>query len=333
MIISPLRPHVLKCEDGMEEYKIIKPLGSGGNCNAFLGKEISSGKLVTIKKRKTEDSNLFNESVILKELDHKSVPSLYKRSSEELILEYIPGNSLEKTLIRKGLFTEKEALHIAYELAGIMRYLHGRRKPVIYRDLKPSNIVMKPDGHICLIDFGAARFYEAGDASDTLNLGTLGFAAPEQFGNLGQTDPRTDIYCFGMTILQLVSGVDTKDKDEVESFKKKGIKGISDEFIAIVDKCTRADREDRFRSFREIQEELEAIPKRRKAKKFIKAAKVLALAVVLSGVISVGIMNAEEVTIYATNDFNERMPAVKMRLGYARTWIEEFLEENEVVIK
>ena len=317
----------------MEEYKIIKPLGSGGNCNAFLGKEISSGKLVTIKKRKTEDSNFFNESVILEELDHKSVPSLYKRSSEELILEYIPGKSLEKILIRKGLFTEKEALHIAYELAGIMRYLHGRRKPVIYRDLKPSNIVMKPDGHICLIDFGAARFYEAGEASDTLNLGTLGFAAPEQYGNLGQTDPRTDIYCFGMTILQLVSGVDTKDTDEVASFKKNGIKGISDEFIAVVDKCTRADREDRFRSFREIQEELEVIPKRKKTKKFIGMAKAVALAAVLSVIISVGIINAEEVTSYATNDFTERMPAVRMRFSYARSWIEDFLKENEALIK
>lgn len=317
----------------MEEYKIIKPLGSGGNCNAFLGKEISSGKLVTIKKRKTEDSNFFNESVILEELDHKSVPSLYKRSSEELILEYIPGKSLEKILIRKGLFTEKEALHIAYELAGIMRYLHGRRKPVIYRDLKPSNIVMKPDGHICLIDFGAARFYEAGEASDTLNLGTLGFAAPEQYGNIGQTDPRTDIYCFGMTILQLVSGVDTKDTDEVAGFKKNGIKGISDEFIAVVDKCTRADREDRFRSFREIQEELEVIPKRKKTKKFIGMAKVVALAAVLSVIISVGIINAEEVTSYATNDFTERMPAVRMRFSYARSWIEDFLKENEVLIK
>ena len=323
----------MKCEDDMEEYKIIKPLGSGGNCNAFLGKEISSGKLVTIKKRKTEDSNFFNESVILEELDHKSVPSLYKRSSEELILEYIPGKSLEKILIRKGLFTEKEAMHIAYELAGIMRYLHGRRKPVIYRDLKPSNIVMKPDGHICLIDFGAARFYEAGEASDTLNLGTLGFAAPEQYGNLGQTDPRTDIYCFGMTILQLVSGVDTKDTDEVASFKKNGIKGISDEFIAVVDKCTRADREDRFRSFREIQEELEVIPKRKKTKKFIGMAKVVALAAVLSVIFSVGIINAEEVTSYATNDFTERMPAVRMRFSYARSWIEDFLKENEVLIK
>ena len=317
----------------MEGYKIIKPLGSGGNCNAFLGKEISSGKLVAIKKGKTEDSNLFNESIILEELAHKSVPSLYKKSSEELVLEYIPGKSLEKILIRKGLFSEKEALHIAYELVGIMRYLHGRRKPVIYRDLKPSNIVMKPDGHVCLIDFGAARFYEMGEVSDTLNLGTLGFAAPEQFGNLGQTDPRTDIYCFGMTMLQLVSGVDTKDMDEVVSFKKNGIKGISDEFIAIVEKCTKADREDRFRSFREIQEELEKIPKRKKIRKFFGAAKVVALAAVLSVIISVGIINAEEVTTYATNDFAERMPAVRMRFSYARSWIEEFLKENEVLIK
>jgi serine/threonine-protein kinase len=214
-----------------------------------------------------------------------------------------------------------------------MRYLHGRRKPVIYRDLKPSNIVMKPDGHICLIDFGAARFYEAGEASDTLNLGTLGFAAPEQYGNLGQTDPRTDIYCFGMTILQLVSGVDTKDTDEVAGFKKNGIKGISDEFIAVVDKCTRADREDRFRSFREIQEELEVIPKRKKTKKFIGMAKVVAWAAVLSVIISVGIINAEEVTSYATNDFTERIPAVRMRFSYARSWIEDFLKENEVLIK
>ena len=116
-------------------------------------------------------------------------------------------------------------------------------------------------------------------------------------------------------------------------FKKNGIKGISDEFIAIVEKCTKADREDRFRSFREIQEELEKIPKRKKIRKFLGAAKVVALAAVLSVIISVGIINAEEVTTYATNDFAERMPAVRMRFSYARSWIEEFLKENEVLIK
>lgn len=323
----------LNCEDAMERYKVIKALGSGGNGNAFLGKEISSGRLVTIKRGKTEDSNFYNEALILDSLDHKAVPALYKRGSDEIILEYIPGNSLEKILIKKGPFSEKDARSIAYELAGIMRYLHGLRKPVIYRDLKPSNIVMKPDGHISLIDFGAARFYEAGEVSDTLNLGTPGFAAPEQFGNLGQTDPRTDIYCFGMTILQLISGVDTKDMDEVVSFKKRGIKGISDDLIAVVDKCTRADREDRFKSFKEIQEELERIPRRIRIRNVFKTIKITAAAAILSAFISVGIMNAKEVTIYMAKDYSERMPAVKMRFGYVRSWIEELLNENEVLIK
>ncbi|MBQ6589137.1 MAG: serine/threonine protein kinase [Butyrivibrio sp.] len=325
----------------MEGYEIIKPLGSDGNCNAFLGKEIESGQLVTIKRCKSaegeldeiEKKNLFNESRVLEGLDHEAIPKLYKRSPEEIVLEYVPGNSLEKVLLTKGTFAEKDALRIAYELAGIMRYLHGRRSPIIYRDLKPANIVMKPDGHVSLIDYGAARFYERGERADTLNLGTLGFAAPEQFGYLGQTDPRTDIFCFGMTLLQLVSGVDTRDMDAVVNYKKNGVKGISQDLLGIVEKCTRADREDRFRSFKEIQEELGALPKRKKLRKIKGALKVMALASCLSLIISAGIIKGEELTDYATADMSARLPAVRIRLGYARLWIENYLfNENDEVI-
>ena len=323
----------------MEGYEIIKPLGSGGNCNAYLGKEIESGRLVTIKSckgkclDKIEKRNLANEARMLQELEHEAIPKVYKRCAEEIVLEYIPGNSLEKVLLAKGTFSEKDALKIAYELAGVMRYLHGRRSPVIYRDLKPANIVMKPDGHICLIDYGAARMYERGEHADTLNLGTMGFAAPEQYGNLGQTDPRTDIYCYGMTLLQLVSGVDTRDMDAVVNYKKNGIKGISRDFLGIVEKCTRADREDRFSSFKEIQEELDDLPKRKKQRRLVKALKITALAASISFAISAGAMKADQVKSYAVSDVTARMPAVRQRLGFARLWIENFLIENEVLEK
>ena len=318
----------------MGKYEIIKPLGSGGNCNAFLGREIETGRLVTIKRCKSaedeiERKNLFHEGRVLEGLEHAAIPKVYERKPDEIVLEYVPGNSLEKVLLTNGTFNEKEALKIAYELAGIMRYLHGRRSPIIYRDLKPANIVMKPDGHVSLIDYGAARFYERGETADTLNLGTLGFAAPEQFGYLGQTDPRTDIYCFGMTLLQLVSGVDTRDMDAVVNYKKNGVRGISEDLLGIVEKCTRADREDRFRSFKEIQEELEALPKRKKLRKIAGVVKVSTLAACLSLVISAGIMKGEEVKNIAVTDMSARLPAVRQRLGYARLWIEDqLLNEN-----
>ncbi|WP_029231848.1 serine/threonine protein kinase [Butyrivibrio sp. VCB2006] len=320
----------------MLRYRIIRPLGSGGNCNAFLEKDTRSGQLVTIKRCKQaegkadeiEKKNMASEARILNMIDHGAVPKLYEKSAEEIVLEYVPGNSLEKVLLTRGVFSEKEAVRIAYELSGIMRYLHGLRQPIIYRDLKPANVVLKPDGHICLIDFGAARVFERGELEDTLNLGTLGFAAPEQFGNLGQTDPRTDIYCFGMTLLQLISGVDTKDMDQVMSYKKNGIKGVSREVLGIIDKCTRADREDRFKSFAEIQSSLTELPKKKRLRRILQGIKLTAAAALFSVVISGGILKAEEIKSLAANDMSVRMPVVRQRFGYARSWIEEFVSRE-----
>lgn len=325
----------------MDKINIIKKLGSGGNSKAFLGKEISTGRLVTVKMCKTEGEdisgccnekneiervNLENEANILASLDHECIPKLIKRNRESIILDYVPGISLEKVLLTKGVFAEKEAVRIALEIAGILRYLHGRREAIIYRDLKPANVVLRPDGHISLIDFGAARRYEFGQKSDTLNLGTLGFAAPEQFGNLGQTDPRTDIYCFGMTLLQLISGVDTKDTDAVAGFKKKGIRGVSSELLGIIDKCTRPDMDDRFMSVKEIETALLTYPGKVRLRKIGNGIKVVAAAAGLSIVISGCIMQGESIKNYAVNDIEVRMPAVRERLGFIRGWIEEQFE-------
>lgn len=321
----------------MERFKIVKQLGAGGNSSAYLAIDKESGKKVTIKKAIKEGTSidihrlkaLETEGQILSQLKHRAIPQVFYRGRDMLALEYIPGESLEKVIMAKGTFSEKEAVRIALEIAGILRYLHGKREVVIYRDLKPANIVLRPDGHMALIDFGAARIYSKGCKKDTTNLGTLGFAAPEQFGNLGQTDPRTDIYCFGMTLLQMISGVDPKDSDAVSLYKQNGVKGVSRELISIIDKCTRPDREDRFLSVKEVEEALKTYPELIKKRKLISRVKTSLAAAGMAAVIALcvtcGALYADKIKAYAASDMEVRLPAVNERLYTVRQRIEEFV--------
>ena len=130
----------------MDRIKIVRPLGSGGNSRAFLGKEISSGRKVTVKLCKSggfngenveadsiaryeaERRNLENEARILEGLEIQGVPRLYQKGPEGIVLEFIPGRSLEKVLFADGVFSEKEAVRIGLEIIDILRYLHGRRE-------------------------------------------------------------------------------------------------------------------------------------------------------------------------------------------------------------
>ncbi len=320
------------------EYQKIKVLGEGGNSIAYLVKDTASGELMTYKTSKVRDGeedihsikSFENEAKILSLLEHEAIPRFYEKIGTGIVLQHFEGVSLEKRLMKEGVFSEKEAVGMALELAGILRYLHGRREPVVYRDLKPANIVMKPDGHIALIDFGAARIYNQSGKNDTVNLGTYGFAAPEQFGNLGQTDPRTDIYCFGMTLLQLISGVDTKDSEEVMRFKLNGVAGVSDELMGIIDKCTRPDRNDRFHSMAEIQKALLDYPKKVRLRKSLSVIKLTLAASIISIVLSFGIMHIDTIKAYAASDVEARMPAVQQRLYNAKLWILEHIEQNNL---
>ncbi len=298
-------------------YRILRRLGEGGSSVVYMAVDERENDPVTIKLfkdnmpgKKSIADLAGSETEILSKLSHEAIPKLKAAYDDAVVVSYTPGNSLEKVLAQKGRLAEKEAVRISLETLKVLEYLHERKEPVIYRDLKPANIMLRPNGHISIIDFGAARVMEKGVAADTLNLGTSGFAAPEQYGNLGQTDPRTDIYCLGRTILLLVGGK------------------CSPQLMEIIEKATMPDREDRFTNCREVEKALWRYPMRVRVSGAVRGLKLAAGSALVAGVISFALIHYDAVKSYAADDARERIPAVQERLGNAGVRINEILREN-----
>lgn len=153
-----------------------------------------------------------SEVQLLAQLDHVNLPKVIdafpERNSQFLVMEYVPGKTLEKRLEEaNGPLPEREVFAYAEQLCDALDYLHRQQPPVIFRDLKPANIMIKPDGKIKLIDFGIARHFKPGKSKDTQAMGTPGYAAPEQYGK-EQSDARTDVYALGATLHHAVTGRD-----------------------------------------------------------------------------------------------------------------------------
>lgn len=157
-----------------------------------------------------------------------------------VVEEYVQGRSLKQVLDEQGLLNEEQAYEIAVQLVDILVRLHQLEPAIVYRDIKPSNIIIEKNGHVNLIDFNAARHVNADKNEDTRMLGTVYFAAPEQFG-FGQSDERTDIYGLGATINYIMTG------------DKPGA-GIAEcIFSDILKKCLMVDAKDRYQSAEELR--------------------------------------------------------------------------------
>ncbi|GHO44248.1 hypothetical protein KSX_24110 [Ktedonospora formicarum] len=149
------------------------------------------------------------EAKILWRLDHPNLPKFTGFFSENqrhfLVMEYIDGTTLEELLQRNDSpFSERRVLGWARQLCDVLEYLHSQDPPIIFRDMKPGNAMLTRDGRIKLIDFGIARFFQRSRQQDTQQLGTPGFAPPEQYGD-AQTDERSDIYSLAMTLFELLT--------------------------------------------------------------------------------------------------------------------------------
>jgi serine/threonine protein kinase len=175
-------------------------------------KEMSQDGLTPTELKESLESFRF-EAVTLQRLRHPNLPRVYESFSENtrhyLVMDYIDGKTLEQHQQASGggALPEADVLRWAQQITSVLGYLHSQQPPIIFRDLKPSNIMLAADGQIKLIDFGIARVFAPGRSRDTQVLGTPGFAPPEQYGK-AQTDARADVYALGCTLYQLLSGYD-----------------------------------------------------------------------------------------------------------------------------
>lgn len=287
------------------KYEILKRIGKGGMSEVYLAMDRNLNKQWAVKeiKKKARDRN--NEVVIqsaiaeanmMKKLDHPCLPRIVdiidRKNVIYVVMDYIEGEPLSKILEQYGAQPQEIVIEWAKELAGVLEYLHMQDPPIIYRDMKPANIMLQPNGNIKLIDFGIAREYKKQNVEDTVSLGTKGYAAPEQFGGKGQTDPRTDIYCLGVTLYHLVTGQNPCEPPyelyPIRHWKPELSAGLE----SIILKCTQMNPQDRYSSCAELlyalqhyEEEDDAYKKQLKRKLRIFAGTVAASVMcVLAGV-------------------------------------------------
>lgn len=251
------------------KYKILNKVGQGGMSVVYLAMNEKANKQWAIKevrKDGVKDFELIKQGLIvetdmLKKLSHPSLPSIVDVIEDDntflIVMDYIQGNPLSKTLEEYGAQSQENVVEWAKQLCDVLGYLHSRKPPIIYRDMKPANVMLKPDGSITLIDFGTAREYKSKNIADTTCLGTIGYAAPEQFGGMGQTDARTDIYCLGATLYHLVTGMNPCEPPyEIRPIRQIN-PALSNGLEKIIMKCTQRDPDARYQSCAELMYDLE----------------------------------------------------------------------------
>lgn len=269
------------------KYKILSEVGHGGMSVVYLAINERANKTWAVKEIRKDGvidfesvkQGLVVETNMLKKLKHPHLPSIIDVLDGEdsfiIVMDYIEGTSLLKLLQTEGAQPEEKVVKWGRQLCDVLAYLHRQQPPIIYRDMKPANIMLKPDGTITLIDFGIAReFKNRAMVEDTTCLGTRGYAAPEQFGGRGQTDPRTDIYCLGATLYHLLTGHSPAEPPyEIKPLRYWLPQYAGSGLEKLILKCTQQDPSARYQSCEELmyalqhyREEDDRIQRQRRSK-------------------------------------------------------------------
>lgn len=254
------------------KYELLAEVGSGGMSTVYLARDLNLTKNWAVKEvykkgvleGQIVSNGLLAEANLMKNLDHPALPRIVDIIEETdrwyIVMDYIEGETLSEVLKATGPQPQELVIKWAIELAAIMHYLHSQDPPIIYRDMKPANIILQPNGQLKLIDFGIAKRYDSERREDTLALGTDAFAAPEQFYNskgiLVKADVRTDIYNLGATMYNLLT--DMLPVDEPYKFLpvRQINPGLSAGIEKIIIKCIEPDLHDRFQTEEELLEAL-----------------------------------------------------------------------------
>jgi tRNA A-37 threonylcarbamoyl transferase component Bud32 len=201
-------------------YQVVQRLAQGGQSAVYLVldthegnkqravKEMSEAQLGPLERDKAVNDFL-READMLRALDHPALAKVYDRFVDNhkhyLVMEYVRGHNLEDELIQTGRPLEPERVRLwGIALCDVLAYLHSRTPPIIYRDLKPANVMLQPDDSLKLIDFGIARWLHPMRAQDTSKLGTDGYAPLEQYN--ARSEPRSDLHALGASLYHLLTG-------------------------------------------------------------------------------------------------------------------------------
>lgn len=253
------------------KYKILSEVGHGGMSVVYLAINERANKTWAVKEIRKDGvcdfeavkQGLIVETDMLKKLSHDHLPSIIDvidtQDSFLIVMDYIEGISLQEVLKRKGAQPMDLVIKWGIQLCDVLSYLHSREPAIIYRDMKPANVMLKENGNITLIDFGTAReFKNRAMVEDTTCLGTRGYAAPEQFGGRGQTDARTDIYCLGATMYHLLTGHSPAEPPyEIKPLRYWDPAFAGSGLEHIIAKCCQQDPGQRYQTCAELMYDLE----------------------------------------------------------------------------
>jgi serine/threonine protein kinase/N-acetylneuraminic acid mutarotase len=213
------------------------------------------------------------EALLLARLHHPAIPLLYDYFLESgywyLVMEYVPGSTLSAYMREHAPLPPLEAINYALQICDVLDYLHRQNPPVVFRDLKPANIILHPDGRLMIVDFGIARYFKEGQFNDTTDFGSPGYASPEQYEGIGQTDARSDLFSLGVIIHEMLSGQRPTRRgvnmEQLEALNKLN-PAISPALSGLVMVATRAEPMYRFQSahtFYQALERVRAVEERR----------------------------------------------------------------------
>ena len=319
------------------KYEILKEIGRGGMSIVYLARDNRLNKQWAVKEMKNDGTKstrtllkgLEREANILKDVDHPVLPRIVdiinNKGTIYVVMDFIEGTNLADVLKQEGAQPQEDVIEWGRQLASALDYLHSMTPPIIYRDMKPSNVMLKPEGGVKLIDFGTAKEFKAENIADTTALGTRGYAAPEQFGDdkgrgLYKTDARTDIYNLGATLYHMVTGKNPNDPPYEMKPIREWDPSLSTGLEKIILKCTQPSPADRYQSCSELfyaldhYTELDESYKKENKKKLYMFATSAALTVVFGLVSVIGFagrnrLTAENYTAYIEEGNNFKAAA------------------------
>src|SRR5712691_11423015 len=263
-------------------YQLIRRIGQGGfgavykaadtkfNNRPVAIKEMSKAGLPPARVQEAEET-FRHEANLLADLIHPNLPRIYEHFTENersyLVMDFIEGKTIEEYLeqIGGGPLPVDQVIAWAEEFCDVLSYLHSHQPPIVFRDLKPANVMISESGHIFLIDFGIARIFKPGQSHDTVALGSPGYAAPEQYGK-AQSTPRSDLYSLGALLHSLLTGLDPSERPFFFRPASQINPSVPSRLEALLQQMLEMDAEKRPRSAQDILQVLHSIDTKQQPK-------------------------------------------------------------------